>query len=86
MKKTPDLKKIFGKFAGKELRDPNRLTTDIDSVLAQMETAAQKNGLKLRVWFPGTIGTMELRSDRVNAHVDQGADGKFRVSNKFEIG
>ncbi len=86
MKNTPDLKKIFGKFAGKELKDPNRTTRDCDDVLDSMKAAAKKNGLHLRMWFPGTIGTMELRLDRVNAHVKQGKDGKFRVSNRFEIG
>jgi hypothetical protein len=29
---------------------------------------------------------MDYRTDRVNAHVDKGADGKYRVGNTFNIG
>jgi hypothetical protein len=78
---TQNITEIFNQFAGKEVQpDAN------DPTLLAMKKAASDNGLKLRVWFPGMISTMDYRTDRVNAHVGKGADGKYRVSGRFNIG
>jgi len=77
---------LFNKFAGRELKDPGRVTCDIDSTLGEIEQVAKDNGLKLRIWFPGTVGTMDYRTDRINVHVEKDAAGKFIVSDKFKIG
>src|SRR3954471_13961511 len=93
---------IFNQFAGKEIQvvettqnfvigGKNYPVTDVtpasnEPTLQAMKNAAAQNGLKLRVWFPGTVGTMDFRTDRVNAHVNKGADGKYRVQNNFNIG
>lgn len=93
---------LFNKFAGKEISvteshheidiggkkypitevnpDPN------DSTLRQMHKVAKAHGLSLRVFFPGWGGTCDYRIDRMNAHVEKGADGKYRVTNNFGIG
>jgi hypothetical protein len=76
-----NITEIFNRFAGKEVQpDAN------DPTLRAMQKAASDNGFKLRIWFPGTMGTMDYRTDRLNAHVDKGADGKYRVSSRFNIG
>ncbi|MBI3441178.1 MAG: hypothetical protein HY052_05170 [Proteobacteria bacterium] len=75
-----DITRLFNKFAGKEVKDPKRVTTDIDLVLLGMAEVAKKNGLKLRVFFPGMVGTMDYKANRVNANIKKGTDGKYRVS------
>lgn len=57
-----------------------------DPVLKEMHEEAKKNGLSLRVWWKGVVGTMDYRTDRVNAHIEKGDDGKWRVSPRFNIG
>ena len=63
-----------------ELADQN------DPTLAEMNQIASQNGLNLRVWWPGIMGTMDYRTDRVNAHIKKGDDGKWRVADNFNIG
>jgi hypothetical protein len=94
-----DVTHLFNKFAGREVpmkEEPftvrGRTYTQVkpvnspDPVIDEMRDEAQKNGLKLRVWWPGVAGTCDFRMDRVNAHIEQAPDGKWRVSNKFDLG
>lgn len=94
-----DVSHIFNKFAGREVpmkEEPvvirgktyhqTKLVDENDPTLKEMHDAAKKAGLRLRVWLPGTMGTMDYRTDRVNAHVTKEADGKYRVGKKFNIG
>ena len=62
------------------LKDPN------DAVLQEMRDEAAAMGLKLRVWLPGTVGTMDFRTDRLNVHIGKEDDGKYRVSKHIGIG
>jgi len=80
-----DLTKLFNKFAGKEI-PVSFASNRRDPTLEEMENLAKANGLILRVWFPDTLGTMDLRNDRINAYVNKEADGKYRVGNNFKIG
>ena len=57
-----------------------------DPILQQMEKAAKDKGFRLRVWFPGSVGTMDYDTRRVNAHVQKDPDGKYRVSPNFDLG
>ncbi len=86
---------IFNRFAGKEIQvvetsrkmniggkeysfDEVQPVKD-EPTLKEMQKVAHDNGLRLRVWFPGTVGTMDFRTDRVNVHVGKAPDGKWRV-------
>ncbi len=93
--KEVDILKIFNKYAGKEIHVDVReekstyegevYTREIvdpirnEPTLTAMEKLADRHGLKLRVWFPDTINTMEYRADRVNVRVSKSRDGKWRV-------
>lgn len=57
-----------------------------EPLVQEMEKTASDNGLTLRVWLPGIVGTMDYRTDRVNAHIEKETDGKYRVSSRFNIG
>lgn len=80
----PIVSRLFNKFAGKEISPPQNRASD--PVIKQMERVAKSEGLKLRVKFPGYLYTQELRTDRINAYAVQGPDGKWRISNTFNIG
>jgi hypothetical protein len=75
-----DITTLFNKFAGKEVID-----SDKDPVLKEMAKLAKANGFQLRVWFPDSAGTMDHRTDRINAHVEED-NGKYRISSNFSIG
>jgi hypothetical protein len=81
-----DITSLFNKFAGKELKDPNRLTTDIDNTFHEMQQIASNHGYKLRVFFPGDRGTTDARPDRVNVYVENNAEGRLIIQNRFKIG
>lgn len=57
-----------------------------DPLLTGMEETAKKNGLHLRIWLPGTMGTMDIRMDRVNVHIGKDMDGKWRIGRQFTLG
>lgn len=89
---------IFNKFAGREVnmteetftvRGKNYTQVKLDAnnpVVKEMQDEAAKNGLKLRLWFPGIMGTADARNDRINAHIEKCPDGKWRVAPNFDIG
>lgn len=86
MSAPKDLKAIFGRFAGQPLKDPDRMTADIDDVYAQMEQAAQANGFQLRVIFPGKPADFGHNPNRATVFAEVDKNGRFRVGNKFTIG
>ena len=97
--KPVDIESIFNKFAGREVPMKHEIkkvagytfneihpALNPGPVLTEMQDTAKKNGLSLRVWWDGMAGTMDYRTDRVNAHIEEGADGKYRVASRFNIG
>ncbi len=86
MKRNLDLSAIFGKFAGQQVKDPNRLTADIDTVAEQMRDTAKQHGLTLRLKFPGMMYTQDAKPNRVNADVEKDANGALRIKGNFRIG
>ena len=86
MNRNLDLAAIFGHFAGQPLKDPKRLTADIDTVAEQMRETAKQHGLTLRLKFPGMMYTQDAKPSRVNADVERDAKGGFRVKGNFRIG
>lgn len=69
-----DLQKLFGKFAGKELQK------GADQTVFEMTRIASKNGLRLRVLFPGQGYDESIRSDRVTVETEATANGRYRIS------
>lgn len=59
---------------------------DNPPVVQEMKAEAEKHGLKFRLLWPGRGYTDDYVRTRVNAHVEKGKDGKYRISNKFDIG
>lgn len=57
-----------------------------EPLFKEMQDEASKHGLTLRLFWPGMAGTMDCRNDRVNAHIEKGTDGKWRVGRHFGIG
>ena len=84
MNNNLDLSALFNKFVGKEVQSP--VLSSPDPVIEEMKEVACDNGLVLRVWFPGMMGTMDHRLDRLNARIEKDADGKWRVGSKFNLG
>jgi hypothetical protein len=93
------ISQMFNHFAGREVplveknmtyRGQNytqlELKNSPDPVLEEMRQLAEDKGLTLRVWWPGVAGTMDIRNDRVNAHIQKDEDGKWRVAPQFSIG
>ena len=97
-----DLSKQFAKFAGREVKAIEKtqnvkigdtvypitevhLASDCPAV-AELTAAVKAAGLQLRLWTPGSMGTMDYRLDRLNAGVEKAADGKFRISSSFTLG
>ena len=85
-KPKPNLTAIFGKYVGQTLKNPDRITCDMDTVLMGMEADATKNGLELRVLFPGKLADFGNNPNRANVIVEQDSGGKLRVANKFNLG
>lgn len=96
-----DVTAMFNKFAGVEIdmvetevevggqtyKLPEvRFSNPSDPVLTGMQETAQKNKLHLRVWLPGSVGTMDFRMDRVNVNINKDVDGKWRVGKSFTLG
>jgi hypothetical protein len=74
---TVDGKKITFEFAR---------VADDDPTIAALSLAAEAEGFDLRIWTPGTMGTMEHRPDRLNAFVRKSPDGTHYRIAKLTIG
>jgi hypothetical protein len=93
-----DLSGKFNHFAGKEIAVTEVTHTTkygpivearldkSNPVVDELKKAVEDMGLRLRLWLPGTAGTMEFRMDRLNVHVSKAEDGKYRIDPKFNIG
>ena len=99
MSPNHDVSQIFNQFAGREVamredtftfkgREYKQLdlADRNDATVTEMEKFAKDNGLQLRLWWNGIAGTMDYRLDRVNAHIEQGTDGKYRIAPRFDLG
>lgn len=57
-----------------------------DPVVADLTAEAKKHGLTVRLWLPDSMGTMDLRYDRLNVRIEPESDGKYRIQPHFGIG
>ena len=81
---------IFAKFAGREIplapaASGYELANPADPVLKEMTDEADRHGVRLCLLWPGRENA-EWVTNRVNAHLEQDTDGKWRVSPRFGIG
>lgn len=98
----PSINLIFNRFVGKEVQMVTEEKTmrigcvikkgtvtmpaDNDPVLKEMHDEAAKNGLQLRVMWPGQASTPDTVLERVTTHIEKDSAGKWRIKNKFDIG
>ena len=94
-----DLSQQFAKFAGRAVKaqdithhvrvgDATYPVTHVeidqnDPAVAELRAAVQAAGLSLRLWTPGSMGTMDYRLDRLNAGIEKAADGTYRIGHRF---
>ena len=81
-----NLQDIFGKYAGQTLKDPMRVTCDVDSVLEEIKATAAQHGYSLRVQWPNACGDCRKNISRVNLAVKEEGNGKLYIQNKFWLG
>ena len=93
-----DLIEVFEKFVGREVNAAKETVrvagynierlclADGEMLISEMQKEANKNGLILRVQWPDVAVTMGRQVNRVNAYLEKGEDGKWRVSPRFKIG
>jgi hypothetical protein len=98
----PSIMPFFNKFAGREVQVVETTSDIViggqkytlksvrpvedDPVIQAMKDTAVKNGIRLRIWFPGSPNAPLYDLGRVNAHIVKGRDNKYRVSCSFNIG
>ncbi len=51
-----------------------------DTVIAEIQQKAKGAGYITRVWFPSTVGTMDVRRDRINVYVAKVGD-HYEIAN-----
>lgn len=86
MPQRADIQRIFAKFAGQKVTVQDAVPDPVDPVVREMSTEAERNGLRLRLIWPGSPLSKEWVTNRVNVHLEQGADGAWRVSPRIGIG
>lgn len=57
-----------------------------DPVIKELSDAVAKAGLSLRIWLPDTMGTMDMRPNRLNVHIRKEDDGKYRIQPGMGLG
>ncbi len=72
---------------GKKVYTSRFEVTENDPVIQEIKGLLGKEGLLLRIWVPGSIGTMDFRPNRLNVHVsEEPADsGVFQI-NRVDFG
>ena len=97
MKKS--ITQLFNKFAGREVAMTEiidfhggclpevTVAPDLrDPTFQEMEKVARENNLTLRLIWPDKAITDDFGFSRVNAHIEKGQDGKWRVGKDFTVG
>jgi len=92
----------FNSFAGKEvdvieadgylsingngLSFGRRRVLDEDPTVQEMRAVAEEHGMVLRLWFSKAVSSCDYRTDRLNAYVVKGRDGRYRIGKDFHVG
>lgn len=56
---------------------------DDDETMRDVRELVETCNMKLRVWMPNTVGTMDIDGERVNVHIDAGEDGSYSVTKVY---
>jgi hypothetical protein len=97
-----DVSAQFNKFAGKEVAvtevpwerefrgekysGVSVRINENDDTYKSLVAEVNKSGLRLRLWVPGTAGTMDVQMNRLNVYVEKEADGKYRIQPNIRLG
>lgn len=76
---------LFNKYVGKEVRNPARVTTDIDPVMEDLIMEAAEAGYMSQVRMPGKMYDCAMLRNRLQIHVDEGRNGKFMIT-RLQVG
>jgi len=85
---SADLKKIFSQYAGKQIKNPNRVTCDCDPVMDTLGQEVRQAGFIFgQAQEKGTSpeGCM-VPPNLVTAEFEKGQGGKFRLTGNFKLG
>ena len=89
MSNVTSLEKIFNQYAGKEIKNPDRLTCDIDPVMEELGEKVYEAGFFFgsahEKGTPNTGGCM-VPPKWVTPEFEKGADGKCRLLGTFKLG
>ena len=50
-----------------------------DATISEIRVVARDADLKLRIWTPKTVGTMDFRTDRINVKMENVGEGFFQI-------
>lgn len=53
-----------------------------DKILNNICNEIKADGLSVRIWYPNTVGTMDIRNDRINIQIEK-KDDKYTISKIF---
>ncbi len=56
------------------------------AAIAELTAAVKAARLQLRLNIPGTANTTDFQPNRVNAYLEKGDDGTYRLGAKFDLG
>ncbi len=62
------------------------LTEEGEKIVSEIYKTASDNNVNLRLCTPSVIGTMDVQHSRLNIHVKEETDGKWRVQNTCNYG
>jgi len=54
--------------------------------LKEIYTVAKDNNIQLSIGWPGTMSTMDAQPGRLNVHIKEESDGKWRVQRTCDYG
>ncbi len=78
------LTQVFGKYTDQTVLNPNRITCDVDMVVAAIREEAAEHGLEVQMDYPDQTSTTDFCNDRLRVSVkDDG--GVLKVAG-FTIG
>lgn len=57
----------------------NETYDENDATISEIRVVAREANLRVRVWTPKTVGTMDARGDRINVKMEPVGEGFFQI-------